>query len=124
MGKTSRPECKRLLPAVALATFYVALAPISIVWALETAGILRSTLLSIAVVLVLSFGVSAVGAAWWRKRPGSADVLFGDLMVWGWIRRWRTERRLAEAATLLGAQEGQVSRERQTELLDALASAL
>src|SRR5436309_8615234 len=102
MGKKSSSDLNRLLPAVALATFYVAVAPVAIVWALGVAGILRSPLFSIPAALVLSFGVAALGAAWWKKRPASADVLFGDLMIWGWLRRWRTERRLSKATTLLG----------------------
>ena len=35
-------------------------------------------------------------------RPGSRDLLFSDLMLWGWLRRWRMERRLGDARALLG----------------------
>ena len=34
--------------------------------------------------------------------PGSRDLVFADLMLWGWLRRLRAERRLARAETLLG----------------------
>jgi len=131
LGKSSRPDLKRLLPSVAIATFYVAIAPIMIVWSLGAAGILRSPVLSVAGVLVLSFGLSSVGAASWKKWPGSEDVLFGDLLVWNWVRRWRVERRLDEAAGLLGlaggaepTPRGRVPSARQAELIENLASAL
>ena len=51
--------------------------------------------------MLLSLAVSAAGSAWWVRKPH--DLLFADLMVWGWLRRVRAERRLAEAAALLGA---------------------
>jgi putative nucleotidyltransferase with HDIG domain len=44
-------------------------------------------------------------------------------MVWGWIRRRRTEGRLADATTLLGRQ-ATLSPDRQSQLLEKLSSAL
>ena len=57
-------------------------------------------------------------------------MLFGDLMLWGWVRRLRTERRLAEAASLLdhgtslAVSAGGPPRDRQIEVLERLARAL
>ena len=122
MGKSSSPDLKRLLPSVALATFYVAVAPVLIVWVLQATGVLRSQVLAIVGVLALSLGASSLGSWWWKTRPGSEDVLFGDLILWGWLRRWRTERRLSKAESLLGF--GNLDPARQAELLEQLASAL
>ena len=38
----------------------------------------------------------------WEKRPGSEDLLFSELMIWGFLHRWRTQRRLASALDVLG----------------------
>ena len=46
--------------------------------------------------------IAAAGSAWWVRRPGGRDIVFADLMLWGWLRRFRTERRLANATWLLG----------------------
>lgn len=125
LGKSSSPDLKRLLPAVALATFYVALAPLLVVWELRATGVVRSSVVSVVGVLVLSLAVSSIGAAWWKKRHGSQDVLFGDLIAWSWIRRWRIERRLDEARMLLaGTEDRRVTPVSQARLLRALASSL
>ncbi len=36
----------------------------------------------------------------WTRRPGSRDLVFAELMLWGWARRCWTERRLAQARAL------------------------
>ena len=59
--------------------------------------------------------------------PGSQDMVFGDLMVWGWMRRVRAERRLAEAHALLGSEglasaARMLSSERRCEMLQQLAA--
>ena len=58
--------------------------------------------LSLAVTVGLSMLIAAAGSAWWVRRPGGRDIVFADLMLWGWLRRFRTERRLANATWLLG----------------------
>ena len=42
------------------------------------------------------------GACVWEKRTGSEDLLFSELMIWGYLHRWRTQRRLASALDMLG----------------------
>lgn len=51
---------------------------------------------------VLSVAVSSAGSAFWMRCPGSSDLVFGDLMLWGFIRRLRAEKRIACTADLLG----------------------
>src|SRR4051812_24428406 len=94
----------RYLPQVALATFAVAGLPALIASAAQAALGLPS-LASILLAMLLSVVFARAGAALWMRRPGSRDIVFGDLMVWGWLRRMRAERRLAEAEQLLGSEE-------------------
>ncbi|MFN2389918.1 MAG: HD-GYP domain-containing protein, partial [Actinomycetota bacterium] len=66
----------------------------------------------------------------WARHPHSATVSFGELMLWSWLRRRRAERKLAEAARLLGLDRGEpvhVARlpaDQQLEILEELNAAL
>jgi putative nucleotidyltransferase with HDIG domain len=64
-----------------------------------------------------------VGSVWWARRPGSRDIVFADLMLWGWLRRVRTERRLASARGLLG-RSAYLDPARKAALLERMSSAL
>ncbi len=55
-----------------------------------------STALAVAVSVV----IASVEASLWTRRSGSRDLVFADLMLWGWLRRCWTERRLAQARAL------------------------
>jgi putative nucleotidyltransferase with HDIG domain len=79
--------------------------------------------------MALSVMAASAGAAIWARRPNSRDIVFADLMLWGWLRRVRAERRLAEAQGLLGsgthAVDGEgLSRERRCKVLQRLAAML
>ena len=106
-----------------VATFAVAVLPLLIVTAIQLTGLLRSALAGVAVAAVLSVAASVVGSALWARMKRSRDVLFTDLMVWGFVRRVRTERRLADARELLG-ERAKLSPSRQAELLEELSAAL
>jgi putative nucleotidyltransferase with HDIG domain len=113
---------------VAVATGLVAVLPISLVWWLRASDTLTSSVLGMAVGMGLSLGASYLGRSYWEKRPGSEDRLFSELMIWGFLHRWRTERRLASARELLGSMnraqrrlDDGLSAERQTKLLQQLA---
>ena len=77
--------------------------------------------------MALSVTAAALGAALWARRQDSEDFVFADLMLWGWLRRVRAERRLARARRLLGAnvdEEHGLSRERSCKVLQRLATML
>jgi len=93
---------RRYLWQVAAATFLVAVCPILVVWWLRTSGTIGTAPLGMALAIGLSLGASYVGRAFWETRTSSGDLLFGELMVWGFIRRWRNDRRLASALQMLG----------------------
>ncbi len=121
----------RQLPRVLAATCAVVMIPLLLVKGAAAATGLSSPLLSIGAVVVLSFVVASAGAAYWSRRPGSRDMVFGDLMLWGWLRRIRTERRLAEVCRLLGlgrsghsVLDTKLSQAQQTKLLERLGSSL
>ena len=122
---------RRYLWQVAAATFLVAVCPILVVWWLRASGTIGTAPLGMALAIGLSLGASYVGSAFWEKRTSSSDLLFGELMVWGFIRRWRNDRRLASAVQLLGRMnEAQkrltdgLSAEAQAKALEQLGAAL
>jgi putative nucleotidyltransferase with HDIG domain len=122
-----RSSAERFLPHALLATFAVIVLPALAVSFVDTGGRPWLLLSSVLLALLLSVAVASVGSALWAKRPSSNDLVFGDLMIWGWVRRVRAERRVAEAQRLLGAG-GAVgrgpSRERRCAILQRLAAML
>jgi putative nucleotidyltransferase with HDIG domain len=88
------------LPLVAFTTVSVVVLPTVLV----AAFVPRGNWLLIAASTVLTVGVSvataSLEAAVWTRRPRSRDLVFADLMLWGWLRRYLTERRLAQARAL------------------------
>jgi putative nucleotidyltransferase with HDIG domain len=103
--------------------------PAFAVSAIETTGRPWLVLGSVLLAMIFSVTAASVGSAIWMRRPGSRDLVFGDLMLWGWLRRVRAERRLADAWKLLehGAQDGPggaLGRERRHEVLQQLSNLL
>jgi putative nucleotidyltransferase with HDIG domain len=116
----------RQLPHVVAATLIVGIGPIAVIWALRRNGVINSPALAIVLGTVLAFCVSYVGAMTWKSRSQSGDLLFNELMLWGWLHRLWLERRIRNTVALLdGVDDGaQVSPERRKHLLLALANAL
>jgi hypothetical protein len=77
-------------------------------------------LASLLLAMVTSVAAASAGSAIWARRRGSRDVVFADLMLWGWLRRVRAERRLAEARGLLGADDS----DQRCRILQQLAAEL
>jgi HD-GYP domain-containing protein (c-di-GMP phosphodiesterase class II) len=55
---------------------------------------------SASAAVALSTMFAGLGSALWKRRPQSRDVIFSDLMLWGLLRRQRTERRLSHTREL------------------------
>jgi HD superfamily phosphohydrolase YqeK len=75
--------------------------------------------------------VLMVGTLLWRRRPESADVSFGELMLWRFFKRARAEERLNDSARALGLDLGgrplrrtQISASERLKILHSLAKAL
>jgi putative nucleotidyltransferase with HDIG domain len=109
------PAPGRYLPHAVAATAMVTVAPAAPVWGLAATGMVTGFIPLLAVGLVVSLLVAYGGRGLWEMRPGSRDILFSDLMLWGWLRRWRLERRMGDAAALLGF-DTKGARERSEEL--------
>ena len=131
MGWRESIHLLRQLPLVALATFGVVVLPSLVVWELGSSGVVSSFFSLTLVAIALSLVVSGAGRFLWERWDRSGDLLFGDLMLWGWLRRLWTERRLANAVALLGlsgdarsTSPEPLSPEVKAELLEHLAMAL
>jgi putative nucleotidyltransferase with HDIG domain len=131
MGALPTSALVRRLPQVLVATFAVVGFPILAVYLLRASGTVASPVLLVGLGTALSIAASYAGAAFWATRAGANDTVFADLMLWGWLRRWRMERRLASAVRLLELRSGsggdppaELSQRRRARLLEQLASAL
>ena len=125
-GENPEPAASRYLPQVALATLAVVALPLAVVTAIQMDGGLRSPWLSMLVAVMLSVAFASAGSAIWMRRPGSRDLVFGDLMLWGFIRRLRAEKRIECTAELLDDAEGgaDLDRDERIEGLQLLGSSL
>jgi HD-GYP domain-containing protein (c-di-GMP phosphodiesterase class II) len=120
---------KSYFPQALAATLLVLGLPLVVVIWLEASGLVTSTVSSIIVGVVLSFGTGSLGSALWMRFSRSSDLVFGDLMLWGWLRRYLLEKRIMRSATLLagvgdGSSGATLSLGRQSRILHKLASSL
>src|SRR3954470_16044526 len=109
-------------PQMVAATVLVMVVPALVVGALSALGILTTVWAGALLAVALSLALSSAGSAYWR-RHASGDVLFSDLLLWGWLRRRRTVGRLARSDELL-RQAGEADSARKVELLHELGAAL
>ncbi len=127
IGKHHTASLWRYLPHVIFTTFAVVVLPVFIVTLLRQRGLVDGIAPLLIAGLALSISFSSLGAAIWKTRPGSGDILFGDLIIWGFVRRWLVDRRLSSATKILGqSDEGgeELSPTEKVELLEKLSSAL
>ena len=120
---TTNNKPSRYLPQVALTTLAVVVLPLVIVTGIQMDGGLRSPIAAMAVAVALSVAAATVGSAYWMRRPGSRDLVFGDLMLWGFIRRLRAEQRLARLEESPRRSEQRSSGPRGARFLCSLALA-
>jgi hypothetical protein len=93
----------RYLPLAIAATATVIVLPAVVVAALIPRDGVVMTLCSALSGVALSVALAAIGASLWKRQPRSRDVVFADLMLWCWVRRYRTEQRLSQARDLFEA---------------------
>jgi len=124
-------QSTRYLPQVALATLAVVVLPVAVVWWLYLADVVTSYWACLALGVALSLIASLVGDAYWKRRRRPGDVMFSEVLLWGWLRRLRAEHRATKAVRVLGltGPQGRVRRPtsdvaRTTRELEELASAL
>jgi HD-GYP domain-containing protein (c-di-GMP phosphodiesterase class II) len=90
----------RYLPLVLFTTVSVVVAPAVLVAALVPRGGSLLMVTSTASAVAVSVAIASAESALWTRRSGSRDLVFADLMLWGWLRRCLAERRLAQARAL------------------------
>jgi putative nucleotidyltransferase with HDIG domain len=84
------------LPLVALVTASIVVLPAMLATMIVPAGDLVSMVISAGLAMVISFALASGEATVWKRWRGSRDYVFADLMLWGCVRRWWTERRLRD----------------------------
>jgi putative nucleotidyltransferase with HDIG domain len=92
---------RRQLPFVIVCTLAIVVAPALLVTLLPGGAVV-----AIAGCTALSLGLSRAGAALWRRLPQSRDLVFADLLPWGFVRRVRTERRIEQVKSMVVANPG------------------
>jgi HD domain len=119
---------KRLaqLPLVLFVTATMLLLPVAVLTAGQFAvGVTFPLYLTAALGAGLSMALGRVGLKLWLRNPRSKDVLFSDLMLWGWTQRVVQERRLANATRAFrfekGTRRDRTSVDRQIATLKKLA---
>jgi putative nucleotidyltransferase with HDIG domain len=91
---------ERYLPLAILTTAAVVVLPVALVALVVRAEDPLPMLGATALAMALSVPLTSAGAAVWKRLPGSRDLVFADLMLWGWARRYWTERRIGRARML------------------------
>ena len=132
MRQQSSRKLVAYLPLVFVATFLVVAVPMLLVVWLRRSGVVTSVWAGMPIGVAASLLASYAGGAFWKTRTYSRDILFSDLMLWGWVQRWRSERRLTSAADGLGLTTGrpqalsggQLTNEQKAALLTQLTSGL
>lgn len=100
-GSLPAPDGVRLgryLPLSLGVTTAVTVVPLVLVAQLGPAGSAVTVALHVLAAVALSVVIARLLAALWTRHEQSSDLVFGDLLIWGWARRAIAERRL-DAAT-------------------------
>ena len=124
-----RSSAERFLLHALVATVAVVVLPVVAVSFIDTAGRPWLVLSSVLLAMVLSLAAATLGSSLWTRLPNSRDLVFGDLMLWGLLRRLRADRRLAHAQGLLGSDPGapdarKLTLEHRRKILQRLAATL
>ena len=96
-----RPGALRLgryLPVSLAVTAAVTVLPLVVVAQLGRADGPLAIALHVVAAVLLSMLIARVLAGLWTRHERSTDLVFGDLLIWGWIRRAVAERRLEVAS--------------------------
>jgi HD-GYP domain-containing protein (c-di-GMP phosphodiesterase class II) len=84
-----------------IATALVVVAPpLLVVW-LEGMGVIDSALLGVVGSVAGSMVASTLGATLWMQFARSNDVVFSDLLPWGFLRRMLMEKRILSSTKLM-----------------------
>jgi putative nucleotidyltransferase with HDIG domain len=93
----------RYLPISVAVTVAVTVLPLFAVARLPLTRTPAGLALHVVGAVVLSMLIARLLAALWTRSERSTDLVFGDLLLWGWARRAVAERRLEAASRDLAA---------------------
>src|SRR5688500_12547003 len=85
---------RRYLPLSLVVTLAVTVLPLVVVAQLGPARDPLAIALHVLAAVALSMVLARVLAVLWVRHEQSSDLVFGDLLLWGWVRRALAERRL------------------------------
>lgn len=101
IGADQQVRTIRYLPHALVTTATVMVIPTLAVYAAERVGGWSFSFpVACSMAFALSVLLGVIGTMAWTRWGGAADVVFADLMLWGWIARLRAERRLGWARNL------------------------
>jgi HD-GYP domain-containing protein (c-di-GMP phosphodiesterase class II) len=93
----TQPHLAAYLPLAVFTTAVTIVAPAALVTLVSPRTGPLAIVASAAGAVALSLIFAGAESAMWKRRRQSRDVVFADLMLWGWLRRWRAERSLSSA---------------------------
>jgi putative nucleotidyltransferase with HDIG domain len=96
----------RYLPLSVGVTLAVTAVPLVAVAQLGAANGFLEICVHVVAAVALSMLIARALAALWTRDDQSSDLVFGDLLLWGWMRRALAERRLDAATRELAAPAG------------------
>jgi putative nucleotidyltransferase with HDIG domain len=99
-GSMQKVQLLQYLPLSLFVTASVIVLPAALATAFIPKDNTTLMLLSTALAVAASIGVAKVEVAVWTRRPGSRDLTFADLMLWGWLHRYWADRRFARTQAL------------------------
>jgi HD-GYP domain-containing protein (c-di-GMP phosphodiesterase class II) len=88
------------LPLATFTTVLVIVVPAALAATLGPHGGPLSMAASTGLAIALSLAFASAESALWKRRRQARDVVFAELMLWGWLRRCWNERGLAHARDL------------------------
>jgi HD-GYP domain-containing protein (c-di-GMP phosphodiesterase class II) len=115
----------RYLPLVLLTTVALTALPVEVATTVvPRTGDVLSVVASAALAITIAMIIANLAAAGWMRRRASRDILFAELILWGWLRRcwaeWRLRSARAEYESVAKASPHAIELlERVTRLLQA-----
>jgi len=91
---------KRNLPLSIFATLAVIVGPVALVSVLVPDHGILWQVLAVVLAVIGSLGFASAGAWLWKRWARSREMIFAELMLWGWVRRFWIERRLERTRDL------------------------